>query len=216
MNCPNCNKQILDNQRKCPFCGTSTVPAPPDRAPVYTKAPVYQPPTPPAPAKVIEHEINTEGQEVVGYVPEIQIPQNELAAEVNPPKIKLRTNYSFAKTILLSIITLGIYGLVVYCRTVKDVNTVCSMHDNKKTMGFIPALLLSIPTLGIVMLVWQHRIANRIGTELARRNLTVKLGAKDFWCWNILGAVILIGPFVYGSKYFKAVNAMNQSYNNIG
>jgi|LSQX01.2.fsa_nt_gb hypothetical protein len=216
MNCPNCNKQILENQRKCPFCGTSTVPPLLDRAPVYTKAPVYQPPEPSVPAEIDRTEINTEGQEVVGYVPEVHIPQEELAPESNPPAVKLRTDYKFIKVFFLSIITLGIYGLVIYHKTVKDVNTVCTPHDNKKTMGFIPALLLTLPSFGIVMLVWQHRIANRIGAELARRNSAVKLSAKDFWCWNILGVLIIVGPFVYASKYFKAINAMNQSYNNIG
>ena len=68
-------------------------------------------------------------------------------------------------------------------------------------------------TLGIGGIVWFHRISNRIGDELRRRNIDYRLSAADFWLWNVLGALIFIGPFVYFHKLFKATNLMCADYN---
>ena len=68
-------------------------------------------------------------------------------------------------------------------------------------------------TLGIADLVWYHRISNRIGGELQRRGLDYDFGAKDFWLWGILGSLIVVGPFIYTHKLFKAMNALSENYN---
>lgn len=125
----------------------------------------------------------------------------------------LRTNRSLLKYILLSIITFGIYGLVVMCHISKEINTIASPRDGKHTMHFLLVILLSVITLGIVPLVWYHRISNRIGDELAARQLDYKFSASDFWLWNILGSIIVVGPFVYLHKLFTAMNKINADYN---
>ena len=68
-------------------------------------------------------------------------------------------------------------------------------------------------TAGIADLVWYHRISNRIGGELQRRGLGYDFGAKDFWLWGILGSLIVVGPFIYTHKLFKAMNTLAENYN---
>lgn len=77
-------------------------------------------------------------------------------------------------------------------------------------------LQLSAITLGIYGLVWNHKLANRLGNELARRGYNYKFSAVDFWLWNVLGSLILIGPFIYCYKKLKAMNMINASFNIYG
>lgn len=130
------------------------------------------------------------------------------------PVGQLKTNKGLLKTILLSLITLGIYSLVVMSSVSNDINIVASRYDGKKTMHYCLLFFIVSPiTLGIASIVWSHKISNRIGAELNRRGIVYKFSAADFWLWNVLGALIIVGPFVYLHKLFKAVNLMNAHYN---
>ena len=137
---------------------------------------------------------------------------------VNPtptaPVGQLKTNKGLLKTILLSIITFGIYGIVVMSSVSNDINVVASRYDGKKTMHYCLLVFLEGPlTLGIGYIVWNHKLCNRIGAELQRRGIAYNFGARDYWLWNVLGAMILVGPFVFLHKLFNAVNLMNADYN---
>lgn len=137
-------------------------------------------------------------------------------AAVQParPVGQLKTNRGLLKFILLSVITLGIYAIVAMSSVSSDVNVICSRYDGKKTMHYCLLFFLVGPiTLGIADLVWYHRISNRIGGELQRRGLGYDFGAKDFWLWGILGSLIVVGPFIYTHKLFKAMNALSENYN---
>ena len=130
------------------------------------------------------------------------------------PVGQLKTNRGLLKVILLSIITLGIYGLVFMSSLSNDVNVVCSRYDGKKTMHYCLLFFLIGPiTFGIAYIVWQHKISNRIGNELKRRNIAYSFSASDYWLWNVLGSLIVVGPFVYMHKLCKAMNLMCESYN---
>lgn len=132
----------------------------------------------------------------------------------NRPALQLRTNRSLIKFILLSIITFGIYGLVVMSHISEEINTVASSHDGKHTMHYLLATLLLGPvTLGIYTLVWSHQICNRIGNELRRRNIPYEFSASTFWLWGIIGGIIVVGPFVFAHKMLTAMNALNADYN---
>lgn len=127
---------------------------------------------------------------------------------------QLKTNKGLLKTILLSLITLGIYPLVVMSAVSSDINVVASRYDGKKTMHFLLLTFIVAPiTLGIGGLVWYHRISNRIGNELKRRGISYNFDAGSFWLWNTLGCLIVVGPLVYLHKLFKATNLMNAHYN---
>lgn len=130
------------------------------------------------------------------------------------PAAKLNTSRGVVKYFLLSLITCGIYPLVVMSSISSDINIVASRYDGKKTMHFLLMSLIITPlTCGIATPVWFHRISNRIGDELKRRGIYYNFGASDFWLWNILGSFIVVGPIVYMYKLFKAVNLMNEHYN---
>ena len=130
------------------------------------------------------------------------------------PVGQLKTNKSLVKYILLSLITFGIYGLVVMSSVSNDINIVASRYDGRRTMHYCLLFFLVGPiTLGIGYLVWFHKISGRIGTELRRRGVTYSFGAADYWLWHVLGSLIFVGPFIYYHNLFKATNMMCAHYN---
>lgn len=130
------------------------------------------------------------------------------------PVRQLKTNKGLLKTILLSIITFGIYSLIVMSAVSNDINLVASRYDGKKTMHYCLLSFIIAPiTFGIASLVWYHKISNRIGDELIRRGISYDFDADTYWIWGILGSLIMVGPLVYLHKLFKAVNLMNADYN---
>ena len=123
-------------------------------------------------------------------------------------------NKNVVTVVILSIVTCGIYGLVCMSSVSNDINIVASRYDGKKTMHYCLLYFIVGPiTLGIAYFVWAHKISNRIGNELARRGIAYKFSCADYWLWNILGGLILVGPFVYHHKLFKATNLMCEDYN---
>ena len=130
------------------------------------------------------------------------------------PVGQLKTNRGLVKLILLSMITFGIYGLVVWCSLSNDINTIASRYDGKKTMHFcLLVFIFTGLTFGIAPIVWYHRISKRIGNELNRRGIGYSFGAGSFWGWSVLGSLIGIGPLVYTHKLFKAMNLLCADYN---
>lgn len=126
----------------------------------------------------------------------------------------LKTNRGLLKYCLLSFITLGIYGLVVMCDVSEDINTIASRRDGKHTMNFLLVyFIFSWLTFGIGPIVWFHRISNRIGDQLVARKLPYEFDASDLWLWYFLGSLIIVGPFVYVHKFFKAMNIIADDYN---
>lgn len=135
-------------------------------------------------------------------------------AASNAPVGQLKTNRSLLKFILLSMITFGIYGLVVMSSVSTDINTIASRYDGKKTMHYcLVVFIFSWLTFGIVPLVWSHKISNRIGVELSRRGISYQFGASTLWLWGILGSLILVGPFIYAHKLLKSMNLLAEHYN---
>ena len=140
--------------------------------------------------------------------------ENEAQVVSTAPVGKLKTNRGLLKYILLSLITFGIYGLVAMSSVSTDINVIASRYDGKKTTHFcLMAFVFSWLTLGIAPLVWYHKISARIGNELSRRGISYSFGAGSFWGWNILGALIVVGPLVYMHKLFKAMNLLSKDYN---
>lgn len=130
------------------------------------------------------------------------------------PVSQRKTNKNLAKFILLTIITGGIYGIVVMTSVSNDINIIASRYDGKKTMHFCLLLFLVGPiTAGIGFFVWFHRISARIGVELARRNIPYRFSSSDYWLWGVLGSAIAVGPFIYCHKLFTATNKLCEHYN---
>lgn len=133
------------------------------------------------------------------------------------PVAQLKTNRGLLKLFLLSLITFGIYPLFFYNSMANDVNVICSRYDGKKTMNYWLLVLIVTPiTFGIAAIVWCHKISNRIGAEMRRRGLPHAISAGTYWGWNVLGALIVIGPFIYIHKLCKAMNTLAAHYNTYG
>ena len=130
------------------------------------------------------------------------------------PSNQLKTNRGLLKYILISMITFGIYGIVVDSAVSSDINIIASKYDGKNTMHFcLMSFVFSPLTLGIYAFIWYHKISNRIGNELARRGINYNFSATDFWLWGILGSFIIIGPFIYKHKMLASMNMLAEDYN---
>lgn len=126
----------------------------------------------------------------------------------------LSTNRSLLKMIFLGIITLGIYPIVVYSGISRDINILASRYDGRKTMHYCLMLFVFTPITGTVAaFLWSHRLCRRVGRELRRRGLPYRFGAGSFWGWNILGTLLLVGPFVFVHKLMTAMNLLCADYN---
>lgn len=133
-------------------------------------------------------------------------------------RTSLRTNRGLAKFFFLSLITLGIYGIVVMSHISNEINDIASKYDGKHTMHYcLVYFVFSWLTIGIVPLVWYHRISKRIGMELVRRRLPYSFGSGTFWGWSFFGTLLLgIGPLIYTHKLMKAMNILAADYNERG
>lgn len=228
--CPKCNKPIEEDAEYCYHCGEIFVKeevkqqqaayTPPQPNPNYNaqRQQYAQQPNPNYNAQGQQYaqqpnpNYNVQGQQYA------QQPQVNVNVYNQMPVGQLKTDRSMVKVILLSLITFGIYGIVVYSHITDDVNTVCTRYDGQKTMNYCLVYFLLGPlTLEIMTFIWMHKLCNRIGNELVRRGINdCSLSASDYWLWGILGSLILVGPFIFMHKLLKAVNAMNASFNTYG
>ena len=165
------------------------------------------------------------------YVEETdEAPAEEPAEEVAPievtthhesepfvPKKLLPINRNLAKLILLSFITLGIYGIVVLAQISSEINTVATKYDGRKTTNYLWIFFLwGWLTCGIAYFVWFHCLSDRIGNELKRRQIPFSFSSSDYWLWCVLGSFVGLLPLIYTYKLLSATNQLNADYNQKG
>jgi hypothetical protein len=117
-----------------------------------------------------------------------------------------------AGLIILTIITLGIYGLYWTHKMAKDVNTMCK-GDGKETGGLLKYLLLGFVTFGIYNLVWLYMLADRLQDNAPRYGLAFKESGGTVLLWFVLGWFIIVGPFIALHIIIKNTNALADKYN---
>ena len=128
--------------------------------------------------------------------------------------IQLHTEGNILKFIFLSFITFGIYYIIVFSNISKKINIIAQRYDDKKTADFRLIAFIAAPaTFGIGFFVWHYKLTARIEQELKRRNIGYCFGRKDFWIWNVLGIMIIIGPLLYLYKLFTAMNFISEDFN---
>ncbi|MBP3672720.1 MAG: DUF4234 domain-containing protein [Oscillospiraceae bacterium] len=211
MKCDYCGAEVPAGEIFCRNCGTRQMPVP-EVEPVLEPAPAVQPvemedilQEPPAPEPQIPvREPETEFKPL--YVP-------YGAPERKAPLLQLPTQRSLVKMIFLGLLTLGIYPVVIWSRMVTELNIAASRCDGERTMPYFGACMLAPVTLFIYPLVWMHGFCRRIGAELKRRAIGYEFGASTFWLWNVLGSLILVGPFIFTHKLMKAMNLINRDFN---
>ncbi len=140
----------------------------------------------------------------------------------NAPFVQRNSNYGMIKTILLGLITLGIYNFIFLSKSSSDINTIASQSDGEKTMDGALMLIISIvlailPFIQflswILPLVWFHTICTRIGAQLKARGIEYQFGAGTYWGWSVFGALIIVGPFIWLYKFCRAMNLLCDDYN---
>lgn len=143
--------------------------------------PVFVPTPPPAPVQEPVYRYNPEP---VYRQPNVVQPAYQMP--MMRPAFQLPTERALWKMILLSILTLGIYPMVIWSKISMEINVVASRQDGKWTMHFLWMCFLAPLTLGIYPFVWIHELCNRIGEELQRRRIDYQFSAATFWLWNLL------------------------------
>ena len=129
---------------------------------------------------------------------------------------KLPSHRGFWLTLLLSIITLGIYGWYLIYAFAKETNIACK-EDNKKTTGLLLYIILTLVTFGIYAIVWQCMWINRCNEYLRRNNKPEGLQVSTFLLtlfllgWLTLGIMYL----VVFCKSLYLQNAVNRTYNEL-
>ena len=231
MKCTYCGEEAADNHLFCMSCGTKIDRSRQEPEPIrwepVVETPRVQKPVPETVPGFLEKDQErrvTIDPEKFGYdpvVPEAPVSRGVSSWELIPadamtPKLVLPTKRGLGKMIFLGLITGGIYPTVIYSRIITELNILASRHDGKRTMTFFGMLMLAPLTLGIYPLVWFDGLCDRIGIELQRRGIDYKFGPAQFWLWNVLGAFILVGPFVFLHKLMKSMNLLNQDFNEKG
>lgn len=143
------------------------------------------------------------------------------------------------KVYLLSLVTLGIYGLILNFSMAKETNVSCA-EDGKHTMNFWGAFLLSIITFGIFGLVWTCCWLSREANYLKRHGKTPKLTGGGYVAFFfvimlltvlsqlaladgsltavvalMVNVAILIISIVILSLFVKQHNEVNRTYNEL-
>jgi hypothetical protein len=119
---------------------------------------------------------------------------------------------SLVVVILLSIITCGIYGMYFIYKLAKDMNTICE-GDGKKTRGLLFVLIIGAITAGIYSLFWLYALGDRMQENGSRYGLTIKESGTTILLWDLLGAFIVVGPFIALHIIIKNINALGEAYN---
>ena len=129
---------------------------------------------------------------------------------------KLATKRGFWLTLLLSIVTLGIYYMYLIYSFARETNIACK-EDNKKTSGLLVFILLAPVTLGIYNIVWFVGWINRCNEYLRKNNKPDGLQVSTF-----ILTIFLLGPLTAGIMYLVVFckmlylqNAVNSTYNEL-
>ena len=133
--------------------------------------------------------------------------------EKEAPRTKLTTARSMWKLMILSILTLGVYGVIFFIPLSFELDKISPRSDGSKQMNYLWAYLLSVFSFSIVLTIWQYQTANRISEALEQRGIDYEFGTGDFWAWFFFGSFILIGPFIYFHKLCRAMNLLCADYN---
>lgn len=119
---------------------------------------------------------------------------------------------SLAAFILLSLITCGIYGIVFMWGYVNDINRVC-VGDGQESPNYIIVLLLSMITCGIYGMYWLYKQGDRLQNIAPKYGLSFQEGGTTVLLWSLLGAFIVVGPYVAMYILIKNLNAVGDVYN---
>ena len=127
---------------------------------------------------------------------------------------RIKTDRGLFVTILLSIITCGIYPFYMIYSLAQDINTVCA-EDGQRTTGLFLYLVLSLLTFGIYPLIWWVKSASRIHQYGVRFGIPVSTSGVTYLLWTLVGWLVCgIGPYVALYQFLHSLNNIAWHYNN--
>lgn len=120
---------------------------------------------------------------------------------------------SFAKIVLLNIVTCGIYHYIAMHEMIEDVNVMCE-GDREETPGIVVFIVLSWVTAGFYSAWWYYKLGNRLQRNAPRYGLSFKESGTTVLVWMYAGCLLCcIGPFIALYILVKNTNAMAAAYN---
>ena len=124
---------------------------------------------------------------------------------------------SLATTILLSIVTCGIYAIYFWYTYGEDMNKLCA-GDGEDTANYIIVILLGMVTFGIYTFYWQYKMGNRLQKNAPRYGLNFIENGTTILMWALFGSLLCgIGYFIAMNIFIKNMNSIASIYNrNIG
>lgn len=122
------------------------------------------------------------------------------------------SEFSFMKYILLSIVTLGIYGIYTQYKFTKAINVICE-GDQRESPNYFLVILLTVITLGVYGHYWIYTQARRLYEISPKYDCRLNDNAINVLLWNTFGSFITIGQFVAWYKLFKMINELIEQYN---
>ena len=208
MNCPKCGTQIQYGDLFCISCGTKVTPLS-ENANNGEASSMLSPTDSlrPNPVPPYSEPIRQNPSE---YAQQPPVRQNPSGYAQQPP---VRQDRSFAKFLLLSIVTLGIYGIYFEYCMIKDINIICQ-EDGKTTPGIVVLILLNCVTLGIYSSWWIYCFAERLDNYIARKQFSLKSDAINILLWNSFGYFLFgLGPIIAFYKLIQNMNDVSLVYN---
>ena len=114
------------------------------------------------------------------------------------PEAPLPTNRGYLGTIAITIVTCGIYGIILPFLMAEETNITCS-EDGEHTPDSLKSVILSLITLGIYGCFWKYNWCNREANFLRRHKSIPLLTGRAYVGASILSvALIIIGALCIG------------------
>lgn len=180
----------------------------PQPSPVVPVSVTPQPPQMPEPVQEPQPEISTPGTQENSY----QVTHLPVGYEINEygeivrkdyafrsakqrPDSPLPTNRGYYTTILLTILTGGIYGLILPFLMGGETNITCN-GDGKESSGFWSVLFASLFSLGIYGLVYNYNLCNREADFMKKHQSIPVITGSGFCVSAIFSVLAILGGIV--------------------
>lgn len=175
----------------------------PQQDPVITVSVTHQEPQMPEPVQDPQPSVSDSGTQENSY----QVTQLPVGYEINEfgeivrkdyafrsakqrPDSPLPTNRGYYTTILITILTCGIYGLILPFLMGGETNITCD-GDGKESSGFWSALFASLFSLGIYGLVYNYNLCNR-EADFMKKHQSIPIITGNGFCVSAIFSVLTV------------------------